>query len=86
VYATQNSELPSNHADVLAIDAQGTLWIGTHEGLAKFDGENWTVYTTDNSGLPDDWIFALAPDIQGNLWIGTFKGVAVYREGVVVFP
>ena len=50
VYNTANSGLPYNTiAFPLAIDAQGNVWIGTGDhlggggGLAKFDGENWTV-------------------------------------------
>jgi ligand-binding sensor domain-containing protein len=41
------------------------------EGLAKFDGVNWTVYNTSNSGLPDNYVNAIAIDGQGNKWIGT---------------
>ncbi|KPK33846.1 MAG: hypothetical protein AMJ65_19130, partial [Phycisphaerae bacterium SG8_4] len=47
-------------------------------GLAKFDGENWTVYNTSNSGLPFNFIAALAFDDQGNLWIGTGGGLAQF--------
>jgi hypothetical protein len=71
----------------LAFDAQGDLWIGTGDpystncGVAKFDGENWTVYTTRNSGLPYHIVSALAFDTQGNLWIGTVEPVCGSEAG-----
>jgi ligand-binding sensor domain-containing protein len=58
---------------------QGNLWIGTAEGgLAKFDGETWTVYNTDNSGLPDNAVQALTFDPQGTLWVGTQGALAQF--------
>jgi hypothetical protein len=83
VYNTGNSGLPNNSIWDLAIGAQGIKWIGTLSGgLAKFDGQNWTVYNTSNSGLPDNNIYSLAIDVQANVWIGTQGGgLAVYRAG-----
>jgi sugar lactone lactonase YvrE len=85
VYNTANSGLPYNGATVLAIDAQGTVWIGTGKwyaleggGLAKFDGENWTVYNTANSPLPHNDHFGLAVDPLGNVWSGTEGGLAKF--------
>ena len=85
VYNTDNSELPHYQVIALAFDGQGNLWIGTEQGLAKFDGETWMVYNKVNSGLPDNFIWILFIDTQGNTWIGThFGGLAVYREGGVI--
>ena len=88
VYNTANSGLPYNGVTGLAIDAQGTVWIGTGKwlaseggGLAKFDGENWTVYNTANSGLPNNDHTGLAIDDQGNVWIGTEGGTLTKFDG-----
>jgi ligand-binding sensor domain-containing protein len=35
----------------LAVDSKNTLWVGTSEGLAKFDGNEWTNITPDITGL-----------------------------------
>jgi len=78
------SGLPDNDVLAIAIDGQGNKWIGTWEGLAKFDGENWTVYNKSNSGLLDNRVLAIAIDGQGNKWIGTGLGLAVYHEGGVI--
>ncbi len=92
VYTPENSGLPSINVSAITIDPQGNAWIGTGlwdsdssvyyplpgEGLAKFDGENWTVYNKDNTYLPDARISALAIDQQGNIWIGTWNGLAMF--------
>ena len=69
VFNTDNSGLPSNDVRDIEVDAQGTAWIGTPEGLAEFDGDSWTVYTFDNSGLPGSYIEQVAFDVQENLWV-----------------
>ena len=88
VYNTENSGLPYNSVEALAVDAQGTLWVGTGkfynvggEGLAKFDGETWTAYNTDNSGLPNNHIISLTIDDQGNIWMGTDGGGVAKFDG-----
>ena len=85
VYNTANSGLPYNGVTALAVDAQGTIWIGTGRwyavaggGLAKFDGDNWTVYNTGNSGLPNNDHVGLSIDAEGNIWSGTESGLAKF--------
>ncbi len=93
VYNTENSGLPDGMVTSLAIDKNGNKWIGTHRGLAKFDGVNWTVYNTDNSRLPFNFVFSITIDGHGNKWIGTWLipnsnewdgALAVYREGGII--
>lgn len=46
-YNKANSELPTNWVTSVAVDLKGNKWIGTSgDGLAKFDGESWTVYNS----------------------------------------
>jgi hypothetical protein len=81
IYNTSNSGLPDNDVRAIAIDGQGNKWIGTTDGLAKFDDVNWTVYNTSNSGLPNNDVFAIAIDGQGNKWIGTYGGGVAKFDG-----
>ena len=73
-YNKINSDLPSNEVACIAIDGSGNKWIGTRDGLAKFDGSNWTIYNKSNSGLPDNNVHCIVIDNSGNKWIGTGGG------------
>ena len=55
-------------------DEIGYMWFGTHDGLNKFDGYDFTVYNPDKkrSGtINSNLIFDIEGDYDGNLWIGT---------------
>ncbi|MDD2890748.1 MAG: T9SS type A sorting domain-containing protein, partial [bacterium] len=49
------------------------------DGLAKFDGTNWTVFNESNSGLPDNLIYAIVIK-ENTKWIGTCAGIAKYDD------
>jgi len=59
--------LPNNYVTALTIDTQGNIWIDTSLGLARFDGENWTVYKSKDIGLGFSTVLAFAIDPQGNI-------------------
>jgi diguanylate cyclase (GGDEF)-like protein len=65
-------------ADVMAIlqTRDGYLWVGTEEGLARFDGTHFTVFDRKNTALPNNRIQALAETPDGSLWIGTENGLS----------
>ncbi|MBN2707605.1 MAG: GAF domain-containing protein [Calditrichaceae bacterium] len=58
-------------------DHTGYLWIGTQDGLNRYDGRNIKIYLTDNrdsTSLSDTWISKIIEDKFGCLWIGTQSG------------
>src|SRR5215475_3729835 len=64
-------------------DSQGFLWLGTEDGLDRFDGYEVHRYVHDrmqSSSLPDNWVSTLAQDRMGTLWIGTAGGGVVGRN------
>jgi signal transduction histidine kinase/ligand-binding sensor domain-containing protein/CheY-like chemotaxis protein/HPt (histidine-containing phosphotransfer) domain-containing protein len=74
--------LPQSTAQALARTPDGYLWVGTQEGLARFDGVRFTVFDSGNEpAIPNKNISVLHVDQAGRLWIGTRSGIAVFDKG-----
>jgi len=76
---TLPNTISSNFIYSIAIDSYGIKWIGTDNGVCKFDGQNWTVYKVEN-GLAENHVFSIAIDKQGNKWFGTNGGVSKFND------
>lgn len=77
--------LPQNSVIAMTQTRDGYLWLGTLDGLARFDGIRFTPFNEVNTpGLGSSRIVHLFEDSKTNLWIGTeTAGVAVIRKGQV---
>ena len=75
--------LPSSAVTSLVQTRDGYLWVGTQEGLARFDGAQFTVLDeNDSPALARQQINALCEDRDGTLWIGTeTAGLLSLKDG-----
>ena len=72
-YTAARDGLPSDTVLALAVDAQGTLWIGTDAGIAKLQGGRIeAVHLPEAEGVPLVYSLTMQPD---GLWVGTSSGV-----------
>lgn len=83
VWTTQNG-LPQSSVLAIAQTPDGYLWVGTQEGLLRFDGVRFVTFDKRNiPGLQTNEIDALLVDRRGDLWIGTRGGgVVTFSKGV----
>ncbi len=61
----------------MAQDSRGYIWLGTQDGLNRFDGTSTRVYRSDPAdpqSLSDNNILGLATDDRGRLWVATQAG------------
>jgi ligand-binding sensor domain-containing protein/signal transduction histidine kinase len=75
--------LPQNMVSAVLQTHDGYLWVGTYNGLARFDGAHFASYNSGNTpALADSVVTSLFEDKDGTLWIGHETGeVTVYAQG-----
>jgi ligand-binding sensor domain-containing protein/serine phosphatase RsbU (regulator of sigma subunit) len=69
-------------------DSSGIIWIGTQDGLNKFDGYNFTTFRHepfDKNSLSSNYIWDIEEDNDGNLWIATQLGFNKYTKSTGKF-
>ena len=77
----QEQGLPQNTVQTVLRGRDGYLWLGTQEGLVRFDGARFTTY--DRRSTPElkhNSILALAEAPDGTLWAGTNGGGILCRR------
>lgn len=81
---TSDNGLPDSSVTAIAQTPDGYLWIGTYNGLARFDGVQFVNFDSFNTpDLKQSRIDALFVDAQGTLWINTHDGsMTCWRNGV----
>ena len=67
--------LPHNAVQAICQSRDGYLWIGTRDGLARFDGAHFLVFDAKaHPGLAGNVVSSLCETRDGSLWIGTEEG------------
>ena len=62
-------------------DHKGFMWIGTRDGLNKYDAQKFTIYRNDpqdSSSLSDNFIVSLFEDSKKRMWVGAYTGLNLY--------
>ena len=84
IFTRYNVEHGLSHSSIYAIyqDSIGYLWIGTTNGLNRFDGHQFRIYKNnpnDPNSLLDNYVTAITEDDQQNLWITTLGGLCKFN-------
>jgi ligand-binding sensor domain-containing protein/tRNA A-37 threonylcarbamoyl transferase component Bud32 len=81
VYTTEDG-LPQSSVLTMVQTQDGYLWLGTYEGVTRFDGIRFQVFDTANTPeMASNRVKVLLEDSRGNLWIGTSGGLLCYHHG-----
>ena len=82
VFGNSTGEVRELMANDILKEEDGTLWVGTNQGLQIFkDGErSHKIYTSLYGGLPNDCIKRILKDASGRIWVGTNDGIAYYEH------
>lgn len=76
-WSADGSALSGNFCISVAVEADGTAWIGTFlNGLNRFDEAGWQTFTTSNSDLPSNLVSDIEQEAGGDLWLSTWNGVS----------
>lgn len=88
-HLTMEDGLSNNIVIDIAQDKKGFIWIGTQDGLNRYDGHKLTIYRNDPNdslSLSNNSILALYTDHAGILWVGTqYNGLCRYDSNRDVF-
>ena len=60
-------------------DSKGYIWLGTNDGLNRYNGYEFKVYRHEKNNLNsivNNYIVDLKEDLEGNIWVGTANGVS----------
>ena len=79
------NSLVSNAALAVSADAEGFIWVGTINGLDRFDAvaNKFTHFNHDPKNpesLVCDTVFCITTDSDGDVWIGTIRGLDRYEK------
>ncbi|MCB9056936.1 MAG: hypothetical protein H6627_00085 [Calditrichae bacterium] len=69
--------LSQNTINATYQDSRGFIWVGTQDGLNRYDGYEFRIYRNDPDkpqSLQSNWIWSIDEDSSANMWISTFGG------------
>jgi len=85
---TVDDGLSQSTINCLFQDSKGYLWIGTQDGLNRFNGKNFDVFYNDPlnpKSISNKWIYDIAEDQYGNIWVATLFGLNKFNRNDETF-
>ncbi|MFO7762591.1 MAG: two-component regulator propeller domain-containing protein, partial [Wenzhouxiangellaceae bacterium] len=79
---TREDGLPADVVWTVTQTRQGYLWLGTQNGLVRFDGVRFTTFNAQNTpAFASSDVRTIAESSAGTLWLGTYGGGALHLAG-----
>lgn len=82
-HLTTENGLSQSDVNCIYQDKEGFMWFGTHDGLNRYDGYDFTIFKpdpTNEASISSNLIWKIVEDESGNLWIGTTGGGINYFD------
>jgi len=82
-HITKEDGLSNNTVECIFQDNRGFIWIGTNDGLNRYDGIKVTVYKNnrhDSTSISDNYIRCIYEDHNHNIWVGTTYGLNKFND------
>jgi len=80
-YLGVENGLSNNVVNSLYLDGFGFMWMGTYDGLNRYDGYHFKIFRNgwgDENSLVNNHITVLNGDQKSRVWVGTQKGISYY--------
>ncbi len=74
--------LSSNSVHTIIQDSQGFIWIGTEDGINRFDGYEFRHFRNiprDTTSIINNYVYVLYADSKDRVWAGTEEGICIYN-------
>lgn len=83
--APSQNRISENASRCFYKDSKGFIWVGTIDGLNRYDGYRFRIYQNDprdTSSISGNYVTCIQEDRNGRLWIGTNNGLNLYQAAL----
>jgi len=80
--------LSNNNVQKVFQDSKGFIWVGTTDGLNRYDGYSFKTFRNDQqdtTSIIHNSIFSIFEDLSGNIWIGSEGGLSLFLNETQTF-